>query len=521
MLAIVVLCLVPLCTIFFGFMSFMGSYQANNTKKHSIDSQIAEQETLQLQAATANVRREYYRQFCLPQDLNRSITQYIQYIENLAHDECGLTLKSTQEKSRKAVNYIGKKGRTKVFDQVSFTLRSTGRLTQITSFLHKFYSLDMLHRISELTIEPGNSPSAGEKEYDRDGTYNLVLNIDVASMADADEAREFENTYRPVEKSLAEYDKAILYRNMFGPPNVAPRISRTKHSLKPSGDTVSFKISAEDKDKNDLLTFELLSCPLNGAKLEQKREKDRSAIFTCPKLAPGTYEFELKVTDTGAPNKSDQQKFTLTIEDNAAPSFTTKSKKLEESMDDISFKVEATDSDRGDQLSFEMLSCEIEGAKFNQSNDRSKYATFSCPAQPAGQYRMVFKVSDNATPSKSTEHEFVLTITESTKARLAPATSIVSVRRVIGGRTSLVLHVRPTNEYLEPAVGDSFELDEKNWTVRSVENRSIQIECEGYLLLFNLKGDYHMLGNPQSRTKIESSAAVDGKEGSDEKLSAG
>ena len=512
-LALAVLCLVPMCVIFFALMSFMSSYQANQTAKRSIDRQIQEQEDLQSDANLASVRRNYYRQFSLPSDLNRSITQYKKYLQALAQKECGLVLKSTREKDKAApVSFIGRKGRTKVFDQVAFTLRGEGRLTQITQFLHKFYSLDMIHRISELSIEPINAGSAGEGEFKRKNLYKLSMNVEVVSMVDADKSRDFEEAYRPVTKTLADYNQVILYRNMFGPPNNAPTISKVKHSYKPSGDTVSFKISADDIDENDLLSFELLNCPMEGAKLEQKREGDRYAFFSCGKLAPGDYEFELKVTDSGAQNKSDQKVFTLTIEDNAAPKFTALSKEIEESMADISFKVPAKDSDRGDRLTFEMVSSEIEGATFKQSSDRSTHATFECPAQPVGEYKMVFRVTDNATPPKSDEQEFVLTVVESSKARFAPASSIVGIRRVQGGVSTLVVHVRPTNEFLEAAVGESFELDELEWTVRRIENRIIEIECNGYVLEYDLKSD-DMLDSPLRRTKLPTSTANDEGEG--------
>ena len=501
MLAIAVMCLVPACVIFFGFMSFIGSYQKNNTTKRNIDRQIEEQLNLKMVASLANVRRDYYRQFSLPSNLNRSITQYKKYIQELALTECGLILRRTEERKPASISYVGKKGRTKVFSQVTFTFRGSGRLAQITKFLHKFYSLDLIHRISELSIEPREN-----------GLYDLSMNIDVASMADADESRNFQETFRPIEKSLAEYDKAILYRNMFGPPNNAPTISKTKHSFKPTADTVSFKISADDDDDSDILSFELIDCPIEGAKLEKKKNDDHYAFFTSPKLEPGDYVFEVKVTDSGAPNKSDQKTFTLTIEANAAPKFASSSIEIEESMADISFKVEGKDPDRGDRLKFEMISSEIEGATFIQSSERSTYATFKCPAQAVGEYNMVFRLTDDAPQPKSVEQEFVLTVVESTKARLAPATIIAGIR-VKAGVSSLILHVRPTNEFLEPAVGESFELDDLVWTVRHIENRDIEIECDGYLLIYDLKSEHDMLDNPKSRTKIDITTANDDGEG--------
>lgn len=501
-LAILVMGLVPLCVVFFGFMSFVGAYNNNKTAKQSIQRQIDEQIDLRDNAMLANVRREYYRQFSLPSDTNRSITQYKKYVQKLAEKECGLKLTSIREKGKPAqISFIGKKGRTKVFDQVTFTLRGSGRLAQVTKFLHKFYSLDLIHRISEFSIEPAS-----------EGLFKLTMNIDVASMADADKAREFEDKYRPIEKPLAEYDKAILYRNMFGPPNVAPTISKTKHSFKPTEDTVSFKIEARDPDENDILSFELGTCPIAGAKLEpKKKEKDKHVYFSCPKLAPGDYEFEVKVTDNGAPSKSDQITFTLTIEANAAPKITSRSsEEMEEGMADISFKVEAKDSDRRDRLTFEMVSSEIEGASFKQTNERNTYATFKCPAQPVGEYRMVFRVTDDAPSPKSDEQEFVLTVIESTKPRFAPATKLSGIS-TIDDVSTITLHVRPTNEFLESGVGESFELDEMVWTVRRIDpaNWTVEIECDGYLLTYNMKSKHKMLDNPLSRTKSDITTAND------------
>lgn len=419
-LGLAIVCLVPLFLLFYSVTTFTSKYSANRKRALSLQDQIGDQEDLQLSALAAEQRRIYYANYCLPNDTNTSTIQYNRYLERLTR-ECGLDIRIINPKNagKNEVSYLGPSGRTKVFDQVSFSLRGEGKLDQITKFLYGFYSLNMAQRISQLTITPITVGGGSGKEFERVGTHRVDMTVDVIAMVDAEPARDFGTEIRELKKELDDYNLAILRRNMFGPANNAPRLTNGVRTSKTESDSsVSYTISASDADKKDYVSFELISCEIAGAKLVQRKPTDFRATFSCPKLAPGSYKFRVRVTDDGLPNKSTEEECSLTIR-----------------------------------------------------------------ARPV--------VADTGPKVKE----------EPPKVRFAVATAISGIEE-FGPTKKVTIHVRPTDESICCEVGESFELDDLKWTIKSIDLREVKIECDGELLTYNLLGANSMLDNPSNRKSL-------------------
>lgn len=419
-LAYIVLALVPLFVLFYVVTSYTSKYTDNRKRILSIGNQIEKEQDLQLSAFNAMRRREYYDRYSLPNDLNRTKIQYEGYLKKLTK-ECNLDITSYSSKNSgpNEVFYNGSRGRVKVFNQLTFELNGKGTLDQITEFLHRFYQLNMVQRISKLNINPILVGGSESTKFEREGPHRISMTIDVLSMVSAEPTREFDNEYLQVKKSLDEYNASILNRNMFGPANNAPQLSSgTKKSLTESQSPISYQISAVDKDKNDKLTFELLSTEIKDAKLEQPNPDSPRATFSCGVLPPGNYSFRVRVTDSGFPNKSTEEECVLTI-----------NKKRE------IVKVEPED-----------------------------------PVEPP-------------------------------PVRFAGVTQI---RAIWGekGKENIEIWIRPTDKKPVYQVGSTFQLDDKDWTIRKVNLREVQIECEGELLTYDLKGKHDILSSPLRREKI-------------------
>lgn len=419
-LAYVVLALVPFFVLFYIFTSYTSQYAKNRKQILSVGNQIGQEQDLQLSALNAIRRREYYDRYSLPNDLNRTKIQYEGYLKKLTK-ECDLdiTSYSSRNSGPNEIFFNSSKGREKVFDQLRFDLNGQGTLEQITDFLHRFYRLNMVQRISQLNVNPIMVGGGGDKQFERAGPHKISMSIDVLAMVSAEPSREFDDEYLAMKKTLDDYNSAILSRNMFGPANNAPQFSSgTKKTLTESQSSISYQISATDKDKNDKVTFELLSNEIKDAKLEQKNPDSPRATFSCAALPPGDYKFRVKVTDNGYPNKSTEEECVLTI-----------NKKREV------VKTEPKD-----------------------------------PVEPP-------------------------------PVRFAGVTQITGIWGELG-KENVSIWIRPTDKTTDYQVGSTFQLDELDWTIRGINLREVQIECDGEILTYNLKGNNDILSSPLRREKV-------------------
>ena len=423
-LGLAVLCLVPFFIVFYFVMNFTTTYGENRKSIVRVEEQILKEMDLQTSAMGAVRRREYYDRRSLPTNLNDSRIQYEKYLNFLTKD-CGLEIRTLSSKrgGKSEISYNGDNGRTKVMDQVTFTLSGKGELEQITEFLHKFYSLDFLHRISQFNLDPITLGGGGAKQFEREGNYKINMTIDVASMVSGDDSREFKDQVVELKKSLDDYNLAILNRNMFGPANNAPKlITGQKKTVTENSSDISYQLSASDSDKNDKLTFKLISSEIADAKLEQKSAGATRATFSAPSQKPGRYKYRVQVTDSGYPNKSIEEECVLVVE-----------KK---------------------------------------------------------------RIVRDTTPKEEPEPDPVM---------FAPATSISAVF-MQGGTYKAEIWIRPTDERNTYTVGNTFLLDDKEWTFKDMAVRTVVIECDGELLTYDLKGGNSILDKPASRKKITTSA---------------
>ena len=162
----------------------------------------------------------------------------------------------------------------------------------------------------------------------------------------------------------------------------------------------------------------------------------------------------------------------------------------------ITVSVTGTDADKNDLLVFELLESSLEGVKLVQTDEQSRRATLEIPGQPAGKYKFKVAVSDNGFPSKSNETELTVTFKDRVvkapseppppkeKYLIAKFTSIKGIVKGVDGIWRVWIKVMPTGERYQLQVGDSFELDDKQWTVNQVESGRAVLQVENQLLTF-------------------------------------
>ena len=303
-------CLVPIGLVFMFFYYYTEEHRVRKNRISNLDRQIQQEQFRKLDAINANLRRNYYyRPKSMPADVARATVTYRDWLTKTV-SRSGLswpTITATRESklrlksgvtSRFTQDYVAKK--------LGYQVTTSGTLDELIKFCFAFDSVDLLHNISGLKITPvtKNDTPTGE--------HRLLLNIDVLSLADADEKRDFLVTKDDSQTKLADYEDPILKRNIFGLANNPPTLSLRNKSFE-VGEDFSFTVTGgRDPDKDDL-TYELVD---NGG--FEGLELDTSG--RSPKLVGiakdlGEYTVLMKVTDSGYPQKSAEDDFKITVEE--------------------------------------------------------------------------------------------------------------------------------------------------------------------------------------------------------------
>ncbi len=312
-LALVVLSLVPICLLFVSVFWFIGKYNANNVAFYGLMSRINEEEAKQASAMKASQRRHYYRELSLPANIGTASNDYQIWLKNLVSDEIKMELKGLNPRTGSILKYNNRP----VGQSKRFSLTVTANLEQLTEFLHKFYSLKLLHRINAMKILPQTVGGSQNKKI-RNGKLTLNIEVEALSMVDAPIDREFADESLKLNQSLTEYQAAILRRNLFGPANNTPVVSARPSSSYTSGTDVKVRVTGEDADDSDQLKFELVNAEINDAQLLPD-DDGRSAFLSIPGQPEGKYEFTIRVADNGFPSKENEKSFAVIFKDRPVP----------------------------------------------------------------------------------------------------------------------------------------------------------------------------------------------------------
>ena len=301
--------LVPIAIIFFGIFRMTAAFKKNKQDLDSVNLAIGDQEALEIEGMLADRRQAYYTNASLHPSINIASNDYQNWLKKTMTesglDWAGVTL---SEGSRLRSNNEDI-GQSKLFKS-----NATCTLPELNDFLSKFYQLDVLHRIKDMTLIPLNEPRSNAV---RTGDLVAKFTFEALSLKAGKNRNGFEEFRTHLANSEKDYN-LILRRNIFGPANSEPVITASNKSTT-EGEAKKYYITAKDADKNDLLKFELVKKSVDNAVLTQADETDRRAQFELPSLTPGKYEFTVKVSDSGNPVKSSTKTFTVTVNKKREP----------------------------------------------------------------------------------------------------------------------------------------------------------------------------------------------------------
>ena len=270
---------------FFGVRRLNDSIRARRQQIAAAEKAVRDKtQILRLSAEPAG-RLEDYQRRSLPSDLERARSLYQTWLLNLVKDA---GFEDTQ------VSVLPARSEKGVYQVLGFSVSGRGNMPKLVSFLHRFYSADLLHRVRRLHAKR----VPGTKQLD------LAVAIDAVSLPTADSADKLnEQAARKLAHGdLAAYLEPILKRNLSGPANKEPTIELPTELTTYVGDQVAFAVKGQDPDKLDQISYGIEGNGLANAKIDAK-----SGEFQWPAEKIGDYEVVVAATDDGFPPKTARQ----------------------------------------------------------------------------------------------------------------------------------------------------------------------------------------------------------------------
>ncbi|MEO1526630.1 MAG: hypothetical protein AAFX06_14435 [Planctomycetota bacterium] len=188
-----------------------------------------------------------------------------------------------------------------LYRQLSFELNCKAEMPQIIGLVHQIQATDFLHRIKEMSIAPERGGDA----------LALKMTLEVLSLNAAPaKATTPESQAWRVDPALTAYSETILNRNLFEPPNRAPRYEGQRTLQATIGRAQPFPLVFKDPEGHRM-TYELLEAP------ESVTLDKRSGTLRAGSEEVTEVSVKVKVTDGGFPNQSTEQ--TLLVKFNEPP----------------------------------------------------------------------------------------------------------------------------------------------------------------------------------------------------------
>jgi len=198
------------------------------------------------------------------------------------------------------------KDRDGTFHLFKFQLSGTGTIENATKLLHDFYTKDYLHRITRFNL----TPVTGQPDQLLVSMDCEVLSLGIAK----DKQPSPEQPAARMVKSLDEYNKTIIDRNMFSPMNQPPTLEPTKVVEAKIGLPVEHTVEAKDADATQKVKYEIVGDAPKDLKVDPSTGK-----LTWSSNELGEFKVNVKATDSGFPPKSSTQLLTINVKEPPPP----------------------------------------------------------------------------------------------------------------------------------------------------------------------------------------------------------
>ncbi|ADB18324.1 hypothetical protein Psta_3665 [Pirellula staleyi DSM 6068] len=297
LLAIGVGSMLVLIVGYYFYTSIDASFASKRKRIDELESQISAQKREVLQGRQAELRLEELAARSLPRNSSEAEVGYKNWLFQLVQ-KAKLTDQDVAFVTRRPLDDIG--------ELHTFTIAGKGSIDQLVQLLYSIYEVDLLHRVSKLTIRPVKDSK----------NLSIQMTVEAISLVGGPDSSSISTNPgdRMMLSSLDEYRSSIVGRNLFGPANNPPKLSGVSDQRVAIGRSVEVTAKAADPDPLDKVSYALASASVEGAKIDPATGK-----FTFRPAKVGTYEFEIAASDDGAPVATVKSKMKVTVTDPPPP----------------------------------------------------------------------------------------------------------------------------------------------------------------------------------------------------------
>ena len=285
--------IVGLLVITVGAWYFIGQYRsALQHRQRQIDAlakKLREEDFIAKKAQLALERLERYQMHALPESARASQAFYQERLRGTIEAAGFRNVVIKPLSGRESGNHY----------QHMFSLSGRASLDQLVQFCYEFYSFNILHKFSKLSVVPIRS----SEELDVSMTV-VVLSVEGANeVPQVDEVRLAQLTHG----GLKEYRTMIAERDIFAPANKAPLFTSKTTIEAELERPLTYRISASDPDKGDQVSFYLGENPPPGVEISESG----SLRWTPSSL--GDFKIVVEARDDRSPPKSSIQELTVSV----------------------------------------------------------------------------------------------------------------------------------------------------------------------------------------------------------------
>ncbi|KAA1259420.1 hypothetical protein LF1_19520 [Rubripirellula obstinata] len=286
-----------------GIWWALGKYQSaiktRNGQIASLENRQAELNEQRLQGEYANRQMGEYIVRSLPGDAETAQSRYQKWLLS-AMQEHQMTDQSVDPTSSRLIGDL--------YRQFSFRVQGNTTSENVIDLLHAFYSKDYLHRIRSLSMRPS-----------RTGGFRVEMTVDAIALqnAPADLAEPMRQSWQ-VTESAQQYRKAILDRNLYEPPNQAPKFAGKDQLDAIVEKKTTIPLVFKDQEDHEM-TFELVDKPTFKDESGSLTIDEKTGTIVVESSEKKPIEITVRATDKGYPNRSTQQKLTINIVDPPPP----------------------------------------------------------------------------------------------------------------------------------------------------------------------------------------------------------
>lgn len=276
----------------------LGKYnKAVETRENQIAQLQKDQQRLteqRLQGEYANRQMGEYMIRSLPGDTERAQSQYQQWLLDMVQDN-NLSNALVDANSSRTIGGL--------YQLLDFRVRGDSDVPSLIRLLHAFYAKDYLHRIRDMSIRRTRS----------DG-FQVEMSIDAIALlaAPLDLPERSEASWK-VSGDVADYLEPIMNRNLYEPPNQAPKYDGRFELEVFAGRENPAPLSFQDPEGHSI-RYEIVDAPKEFVSLDE-----RSGTLRIRSDDTREFDVVVRAIDSGFPKKTSEERLTVKVVDPPEP----------------------------------------------------------------------------------------------------------------------------------------------------------------------------------------------------------